>query len=52
MICCEFFKSDEDNGTKPSPIAFLSPEIDLYESLAIIFVINEVSSELISTLPQ
>ena len=29
IICCEFFKSDEDNGTKPSPLSFLSPQIDL-----------------------
>ena len=51
VICCEFFKSDEDNGTKPSPLSFLSPEIDLYEFLATSLVKREVCFELISTLP-
>ena len=51
IICCEFFKSDEDNGTKPSPLSFLSPEIDCYEFLANSLVKREVCLELISTLP-
>ena len=49
IIFCDPFKRDDDKGTNPSPVAFLSPEIDLYDPLAIILVISDVFLDLIST---
>ena len=51
IIFCDPFKRDDDKGTKPSPLAFLSPEIDLYDPFSMILVISDVCLDLISTSP-